>query len=206
MKDNKDLKNTYNKIANDWCKDHKGDDWWIPGADAFINLLAKGSKVLDVGCGGGYKTKYLQDKGLDASGVDFSEGMIDCAKEKFPNIKFNVLDLYDFDTLNEKFDGIFAQAVLLHIPKIDIFNILEKMKSKLKDGGLLYIAVKEIKNIGIEEEVKKENDYGYEYERFFSYFTRDEILNYFKKLSLEIVYDNTLNSGRSNWINIIGKK
>jgi len=70
----------------------------------------------------------------------------------------------------------------------------------------LHIAVKEIRDKNIEEEIRKEDDYGYEYERFFSYFTLEELRDYFKILKLEIISENIVNSGRSNWINIIGKK
>jgi len=205
MKDNENLKNTYNKISKDWNKDHSGDDWWIEGADRFLSLLEKNSFVLDLGCAGGYKTNYIKNAGFKVEGVDFSEKMIEDAKNLFPEIDFNVLDVYDIDNLNKKFDGIFSQAVLLHIPKKDIFEILKKVKSKLNPGGLLYIAVKEKRDSNVEEEIKKENDYGYEYERFFSYYTLDELKNYFKQLDLGIVYQNIVGTGRSNWINIIGK-
>ena len=57
-------------------------------------------------------------------------------------------------------------------------------------------------------EIRKENDFGYEYERFFSYFTLSEFKDYFNKLGLEIISENVIlsSSGRSNWINITGKK
>ena len=49
----------------------------------------------------------------------------------------------------------------------------KKFKNKLNPNGVLYLAVKEKRKV--EEEIATENDYGYEYERFFSYFTLDEI-------------------------------
>jgi 2-polyprenyl-3-methyl-5-hydroxy-6-metoxy-1,4-benzoquinol methylase len=206
MKNNENLKNTYNKIARDWSNDHAGDDWWVEGTDAFLSLLPKGAKVLDIGCGSGYKTKYIKEKGFDVKGIDFSEKMIQISKERFSDINFEVVDLYDFDKFDKTFDGIFCQAVLLHIPKKDILDILGKMKSKLNKNGLLYIAVKEVKEDKLEERIKKENDYGYEYEVFFSFFTMDELKKYFSKLELEVIYEEFIRSGRANWINIIGKK
>lgn len=206
MKDNQALKETYNRIAKDWNNDHTGDKWWLEGVDAFLSLLPKGSSILDVGCGGGYKTNYMIEKGFKAEGIDFSEGMIRDAKTKFTNINFEVFDIYDFDQYTKKFDAIFCQAVLLHIPRKKIVEVLKKMKSKINDGGLLYIAVKEKKLNGVEEEIKKENDYGYEYERFFSYYTLYELRKYFKDVGIEIIYEKIINSGRSNWINLIGRK
>ena len=54
-----DLRATYERIAEDWHGDHRDDDWWIGGADAFTPLIKPGGLVLDVGCGGGRKSRYL---------------------------------------------------------------------------------------------------------------------------------------------------
>lgn len=203
---NNNLKETYNKIAKDWNKDHDIDTWWFTGSDKFLSLLPVGASVLDVGCAGGYKTNYIKNKGFNVDGIDFSEEMIKEAKDKIKNIDFKVLDIYDLDDLNKTYDGVFCQAVLLHIPKKYIFSILEKLKRKLNDNGLLYIAVKEIREDGIDEKIKKENDYGYEYERFFSFYSISEFEEYFKDLNMKIIYNDVVNSGRANWINIIVKK
>jgi SAM-dependent methyltransferase len=206
MKKNNNLKEVYNKIAEDWNNDHSGDDWWIEGADIFLSLLPSGAKILDLGCGGGYKTKYIKDKGFTVEGIDFSESMIKIAKEKFLDINFKVVDVYNLDKYHKTFNGIFAQAVLLHIPKKRIIEVLKKIKSKLENNGLLYIAVKEIRDNGIEEEIRMEDDYGYEYKRFFSYFSLNELRDYFGKIGLKIVSEKVIKSGRTNWINIIGKR
>lgn len=206
MKDNKDLKDTYNKIAKDWNKDHGMEIWWIKGADKFLSLLNNGASILDVGCAGGFKTNYMKEKGFIVDGIDFSEEMVSDAQKRFKDINFEVLDVYDLDKLDKKYDGIFCQAVLLHIPKKDILEILEKIKTRLNDSGIVHIALKEKRDSGVEEEIKRENDYGYEYDRFFSYYSLDELREYFNKLDLNIVYEDIVSSGRSNWINIIVKK
>src|SRR5258706_10762297 len=107
------LKDTYNKIAESWHKDHQTDDWWIEGTDKFISLLKQGDSVLDVGCGGGTKTKYLIGKGLKVLGIDFSENLIEIAKREVPQGTFLVMDINNVDMMQENFNGIFMQAVLL---------------------------------------------------------------------------------------------
>jgi len=200
------LKDTYNKIAKDWHKDHQKDEWWVTGTDEFVSLLKENNLVLDVGCGAGTKSKYLVNKKLRVTGIDFSEEMIKIAKKEVPSANFFVLDLDDIDNLHENFDGIFMQAVLLHIPKKEIVSKLKKIIYKLKDSGYLYIAVKEKRKNGPEEEVKMENDYGYNYERFFSYFSKDEIAGYLKEIGLKLVYENITLLGSTNWIQVIGRK
>lgn len=199
------LKSTYNKIAKDWYSDHKSDDWWNEGTDTFISFLGKGV-VLDVGCGGGTKSQYLIQKGLNVVGIDFSEGLLDIARKNVPGTSFLLLDMREVSTLNQKFDGVFTQASLLHIPKKEIQKTIDGLVSVLKQNGYLYIAVKEAKRGKPDEEIKKENDYGYEYERFFSYFTMEELNNYLASSGLEVVYKKANQKGKTNWLQIIGKK
>lgn len=200
------LKDTYNLIAEDWHKDHQQDEWWIEGTDTFISLFAPDSKILDVGCAGGFKSKYLTDHGLQVTGIDFSEKLIEIAKRELPEATFLVMDMQNVQELPQEFDGIFAQASLLHIPRADIKKVLQGLLSKLKPDGYLYVAVKGIRADRPNEEAKEENDYGYSYKRFFSYFTLEELRTYFNDLGLEILYENTNRVGNTDWLQIIGKK
>jgi cyclopropane fatty-acyl-phospholipid synthase-like methyltransferase len=179
---------------------------WIEGTDHFCSILKKGNQVLDVGCGAGVKSRYLSKKGLDVTGIDFSEKLIEIAKKESSGIEFIVMDMKDVRDLNRQFDGIFAQASLLHIPKNEIADVLGISVSALKSNGYIYVAVKGKYPDGPEEAVLKESDYGYDYERFFSYFTMDELKSYFNDLKLEIVYENHKVFGKTDWLQIIGKK
>jgi len=200
------LKETYNRIAKDWHQDHKEDDWWIKGTDKFISLLRPDSLVLDVGCGAGIKSKYLINKGLKVVGIDFSEKMIEIAEQEVPLGDFLILDLDEADKLDSSFDGIFMHAVLLHISKREAEEKIEKIAKKLKTGGYLYIGVKEKRPQDAEEEIVVENDYGYNYERFFSYFTLNEIESYLKNAGFEIVFSEVVPLKSGNRIQVIGKK
>lgn len=201
-----DLKSTYNRIAEDWFKDHHGDTWWVEGTDKFVSFLKPGALVLDVGCGAGVKSRYLLGKGLKVVGVDFSEKMVEIARREVPDATFRAADIKNLSVLAESFDGILAQAVLLHIPKAEAGAVVKGLRDKLEDGGYLYIAVKQKREGGKEEEILKEDDYGYEYERFFSYFTLPEIQKYVSNAGLEMCYENVALSGHTNWIQVICRK
>jgi SAM-dependent methyltransferase len=201
-----DLKITYNKIAEDWSNDHQKDTWWQEGTDIFLSFLPKGSTVLDVGCGGGFKTNYIAEKGYVPFGIDFSEKMIEIAKRQFPHLPFEVMNVEEIDKLSDTFNGVFAQAVLLHIPKNNVREILKKLKSKVNENGFLYLGVKGIKEDNIEEKVIVESDYGYEYERFFSFFNKEELRNYFKELDMEVVWESREGFNKSGWLQMVGKK
>jgi trans-aconitate methyltransferase len=200
-----DLKSTYNKIAEDWALAHNEDSWWVGGTDKLISFLKPKATVLDVGCGSGVKSKYLASAGLDVTGIDFSDKMIEIAKEHVPEAEFEVVDIYKLAAYPRTFDCIFAQAVLLHIPKKDIKEILKSIYSKINPNGLLYIAVKKVKEDNIEEKVIKESDYGYDYERFFSFFTVAELKELIADLNMKIIWENDMGLG-SPWIQIIAQK
>jgi hypothetical protein len=75
----------------------------------------------------------------------------------------------------------------------------------LKPGGYLYIGVKEPWPGQKEEGILKESDYGYDYERFFSYFTLDEVKRYFTDLGMGVVYGNVATAGKTKWAQVIGR-
>jgi 2-polyprenyl-3-methyl-5-hydroxy-6-metoxy-1,4-benzoquinol methylase len=199
------LKATYNKIAEDWFKDHNGDTWWQKETDYLISLLPAKASILDIGCGAGHKTKYFKEKGFVVTGGDFSEKMVEIATREVPEASFKVIDLYTLDTLAEQFDCVFAQAVLLHISKKDVPLVLQNIKHVLKPNGLLYIAVKEVWPETPAEEILEEHDYGYTYERFFSYFTTPELEAFLRKSEFSIVHSTIERVGKTNWIQIIAK-
>lgn len=204
-----DLKSTYNQIAGDYFKEHQSNAEWLGSIynylDTFISLLKPGSLVLDAGCGPGFHLKYLMQEGFKVIGIDFSERMIEIAKQETPKGDFKVMDVRDLSGLDEKFDGIFAHAVILHFSKKEANGILKNLKGKLNPGGYLSIAVKEIRSDREEEQVVVENDYGYEYQRFFSYYSMDEIKNYLKDLEMEVCYEDIIPKGRSRWIRVISR-
>ncbi len=201
-----DLKETYNKIAEDWHKDHSADSWWVEGTEYLLSLLPAHTTILDIGCGSGVKSAYLAGKGFVVTGGDFSEKMVEIARREVPGVIFEVLDFYNLDTWPQSYDCVFAQAALLHIPKKDIPAILENLKHVLKKDGLLYLAVKELRPNARDEEMKTENDYGYEYQRFFSYFTVPELTSFLEHAGLTIVHESVTPSNNTNWIQIIARK
>src|SRR3989344_2007512 len=200
-----DLKETYNRIALDWHHDHSNDDWWKGGTDAFIKKLPHNAHVLDIGCGGGVKSKYLIAHGLNVIGIDISDKLLEIARREVPQGEFRELSMKNLDSMEEVFDGVFAQASLLHIPRKDACAVVQKMAGRLISGGFLYIAVKEVREGKPKEGLTKENDYGYEYERFFSYFTMLELERFLTDAGLEVILKlrNPNPSGRSVWLQII---
>ena len=100
--------------------------------------LTKG-KVLDVGCGAGSHSLYLQEKGFDVTSIDVSENAVKaCELRRLKNVILkNVLEL----ETNTKYD-----TILLLMNGTGIFETLEnctkyllKLKSLLSENGQILI-------------------------------------------------------------------
>jgi SAM-dependent methyltransferase len=203
-----DLETTYDRIAADWHRDHQSDTWWVEGTDEFISRLPKGGSVLDVGCGSGVKSAYLINHGLSVVGIDLSENLLTIARSVAPEAEFTHLSMTDLETLESEYDGVFAQASLLHIPKIAASDVVQKMADRIKPGGCLYLAVKEARDGKPEEALEKEDDYGYEYERFFSYYRMPELEGYLHDACAKPVWRSRTPhpSGKVVWLQVIAQK
>src|SRR3989338_3237299 len=200
------LKDTYNKIAGDWFRQHQPDSWWHEGTDKFISSLKAGASVLDVGCGAGLASKYLVEKGLSLVGIDFSEKLIEIAKREVPLGKFLVMDMNNLGSLEEHFDGLYVKASILHLAKKEVPDFMLKLKERFKPNGFIYIAVKGANKGQQEEQVKIEHDYGHTYERFFSFFFLPEMEKYFTDAGFKVIWKKVALTGQTNWIEIIGQR
>ena len=98
----------------------------------------KGSRILDIGCGGGDTVDHLNKMGLKAEGIDINLAKIDEAKKAFPgiNIKFGDGGFMD-DYMSFTFDGIVMECSLSTFPQPD--EALHEVYCVLKKGGRMII-------------------------------------------------------------------
>lgn len=97
-------------------------------------------RILDVGCGNGNSTEILFSRypNADIIGIDSSENMIEAAKTRLPDVRFELLDAStELHTLGGDFDIIFANASLQWIPNHP--EILAQLIDMLSDGGTLAV-------------------------------------------------------------------
>lgn len=94
------------------------------------------NSVLEIGCGTGKNTEWLQPKASRILAVDFSEEMLAIAKKKInaENVIFHRADVTrKWDWTSEFFDLITCNLILEHIKDLD--HIFQQAFSKLKPGG-----------------------------------------------------------------------
>ena len=106
------LKETYNKIAEDWYREVSGHDWWEPGLYTFISLFHENESILDVGCGEGIDSYiFVTEFGLKTIGTDIYK---DKKIEEY-KIDFKKGSIYKLPFLSSQFDYVYTHDVLHHI-------------------------------------------------------------------------------------------
>ena len=76
------------------------------------------SKLLDVGCGDGNFAGYAAAKGINTTGIDFSDIAIEKAKGKFPEVNFSVGDAENLNFESNMFDFVTCNGSLEHVPNM----------------------------------------------------------------------------------------
>lgn len=108
--------------------------------DRFLNYVIQGGRILDAGCGSGRDSLYFIQRGYDVVSIDGSQEMVEFSSrltgQKTLQMKFEEI------AFRNEFDGVWACASLLHVPKSEIQNVLRKLVISLKANGILYVSFK----------------------------------------------------------------
>jgi SAM-dependent methyltransferase len=96
-----------------------------------------GSRVLDLGCGHGWLADLLTRSELDVVGVDGSEVLIDQARQRRPDLQFEVHDLTAGlpASIHGTFDLVVSHMVLMDMPTIS--TLLRDTTKVLSPGGVM---------------------------------------------------------------------
>ena len=94
----------------------------------------------DMGCGPGQIARYLHERGVRMSGIDFSPEMISRAGTLTPRIDFRQGDMLALNVPDQTWAGITAFYSLIHIARTDLPLALRELQRTLKPGGILLIA------------------------------------------------------------------
>ncbi len=123
MNNKKNTKDAYNAIANRYYEEYKNDTKDFKYIDRFLNKCH--FKILDLGCGMGHYSKYIKSKGFQVCGVDFSDQLLNIAREHNPEIQFIEADICDLpENLGQNFDGILLAYVIQHLSKEETKKVL----------------------------------------------------------------------------------
>lgn len=166
--------------------------------NAFLKLLPDDAMILDFGCGSGRDALEFLRQGYQVDATDGSAEMCHAASE-LTGLPVRQMLFQDLNE-KEKYDGIWACSSILHLPRTTLKDVLAKMCTALKDGGIAYSSFK----YGTFE--GKRND------RYFTDFTEksfEDFISGINGLKIEkmwITADVRPGREQEKWLNIILRK
>ncbi len=111
-----------------------------PLYEPFLALLPSGARILDAGCGSGRDSLAFLERGYEVTAMDASPSMVELASRL---IRRPVLHMsFDQIRFQERFDGVWACASLLHVSKQSLPEVLDRLGLASKTGGVMYASFK----------------------------------------------------------------
>ncbi len=128
----------YDRVADDYWYGTRNHDV-SQNYEAFLEAIEGKPPydILDLGCGPGRDLQYFNSMGHAVIGLDGSEALVSLARL---NSGCEVLQ-QNFLAMNlpeYRFDGVFANASLFHVPSQELSRILLEISTTLKSRGVLF--------------------------------------------------------------------
>ena len=92
--------------------------------------------ILDFGCGPGRDLMAFRELRHSPTGLDGSSQFVEMASAK--GFEVWLQNFLELDLPDNRFDGIFANASLFHVPSQELPRILKQLWATLKLGGVLF--------------------------------------------------------------------
>jgi ubiquinone/menaquinone biosynthesis C-methylase UbiE len=164
-------RDSYDKTAQEYARNVAGlhpEKFGIK----FCRKLPPQGHILDLGCGSGRDTIIFVVRGYHVTGLDFSEKLLEEARKTCRSAQFILGDIENLKFSNNSFDGVWACASLLHVPKKNMPQVLTEIHRILVPGGILAITLKE----GDWEGYEKDSRYDGQPVKFFSYWRKKPLI------------------------------
>jgi ubiquinone/menaquinone biosynthesis C-methylase UbiE len=92
--------------------------------------------VWDFGCGPGQTTEYMQNLGVEISGLDLSDKILEQARIIHPEIHFRKGNILDLEFENDSIAGVVAFYAIVHFTKEQVRLAFGEIFRVLKPGGI----------------------------------------------------------------------
>ena len=128
----------YDQRAQDFWRGTKGHDVSQNLQELLRHLDGRPPfSILDLGCGPGRDLMAFAELGHVAVGLEGSKRFAAMARE-YSGCQVLQQDFLQLDLPKEDFDGVFANAVLFHVPSQELPRVLSELRSALKPRGVLF--------------------------------------------------------------------
>ena len=167
--------------------------------------LPKKAKIFEIGSGDGLNAKFIESLGFDVTASDTADDFIEATqKQGVKTIKFDAIE----DDFLEKYSAVFCWRVFVHFTKEDALKVIKKVYDNLEDNGIfIFNAInREIKNVD-NEWVDFEGEYHMGAERYYSYFSEEELDKMIGQTNFQIIDFHKEGGENSNkWLVYVLKK
>jgi SAM-dependent methyltransferase len=106
----------------------------------FLGLLPPDGSILELGCGAGNHAAEMLARGFVLRATDGSPEMAEVASQRLNHpvevMRFDQLDAH------QAYDGVWASACLLHVPRDELAEIFARIHRALKNDGVFYASFK----------------------------------------------------------------
>ena len=167
----------------------------------WLEYLPAGTRLLDLGCGGGRDAGDLDLRGYRVVGVDRTSALLSAGRRRYRSLPLVRADLRQLPFHAVSFDGLWAAASLMHLPKPVARRILTDLSRLVRPGGLFAATV----TYGVKSRIVTD---GWVPGRYFARWKKDELARVVRRagwtiLELKVVA-NRERKGR--WLNLLAQK
>ena len=111
-----------------------------PILSPLLPYLRPGGAILDIGCGSGRDLRWFKARGFDPSGLERSPSLAVLASDH-SGCPVTMIDLFDYNPPMH-YDCILLIGTLVHLPKPDFPRAMRKVRSMLRQDGVMYVSMK----------------------------------------------------------------
>jgi ubiquinone/menaquinone biosynthesis C-methylase UbiE len=178
------IENVYTTVAKEYAETFSGEherkskDQEI--LHRFVQEIGDRRPVWDFGCGPGQTTRYLKDLGIDISGLDLSEKMLEQARTIHPEIHFRKGNMLELEFENDSIAGAVAFYAIVHFTPEQVGMAFREVLRVLQPGGIFLLTY----HLG-EETIHIDEFLGKKVDIDFMFFTTDFISGCLKKSGFE---------------------
>jgi ubiquinone/menaquinone biosynthesis C-methylase UbiE len=168
------------EYAEKFCGEHEKKPQDREILYRFSQEVAGRKPVWDFGCGPGQTTQYLTNLGVEISGLDLSEKLIERASTIYPDIPFRKGNLLDLQFEDKSIGGVVAFYAIVHFSEEQVKKGFREVFRVLQPGGVFLLTY----HIG-EETIHLDEFLGKEVNIDFMFFKTDFIFRSLRNVGFE---------------------
>jgi len=133
----------YDTVAKEYAETFSGEHEKKPKDQEILHRFSQeiGDRrpVWDFGCGPGQTTQYLTDLGIEISGLDLSERILEQARTIHPELHFRKGNILELEFENNSIAGAVAFYAIVHFSKEQVSRAFHEVFRVLQPGGIFLL-------------------------------------------------------------------